>query len=59
MNFMAKSKKRVVTLRVGDDDIVDALKRAAEADRRSVAVLIELVMREWLQKHGYLDAERK
>jgi hypothetical protein len=59
MNFMPRTKKRTVTFRVINEDIIDALKRAAEADKRSVAVLIEIVMTEWLQKHGYLDRERK
>jgi hypothetical protein len=54
MNLMPKTKKRTVTFRVTNDDIVDALKRAAKTDKRSVAVLIEIVMTGWLEQHGYL-----
>ena len=54
MIFMPKTKKRMVTFRVANDDIVDALKRAAESDRRSVAMLIEIVMTEWLTARGFL-----
>jgi hypothetical protein len=54
MNFMPKTTKRTVTFRVTNDEIVDALKRAAAADKRSVAVLIEIVMTQWLKERGYL-----
>jgi hypothetical protein len=54
MNFMPKTTKRTVTFRVTNDEIVDALKRAAAADKRSVAVLIEVAMTEWLEARGYL-----
>jgi hypothetical protein len=58
MNFMPKTTKRTVTFRVTNDKIVDALKRAASADKRSVAVLIEIVMTDWLTARGYLDGEK-
>ena len=59
MNFMPKTTKRTVTFRVTNDEIVDALKRAAAADKRSVAVLIEIVMTDWLTARGYLKAEKR
>jgi hypothetical protein len=59
MNFMPKTKKRTVTFRVSDDAVAEALKRAAEADKRSVAVLIEIVMADWLEAHGYLKRGAK
>lgn len=31
-----------------------ALERAAEADRRSVASMAEIIITEWLEKHGHL-----
>jgi hypothetical protein len=57
MSFMPKTTKRTVTFRVSDDTIAEALKRAAAADKRSVAVLIEIVMTEWLEQRGYLKPE--
>jgi hypothetical protein len=59
MASVSKTKKRTVTFRVTNDDIVDALKRAAEADKRSVAVLIEVVMTEWLEGRGFLKRGAK
>jgi hypothetical protein len=59
MNFMPKTTKRTVTFRVTNDEIVDALKRAAVADKRSVAVLIEVVMTDWLEERGYLKPEKR
>ncbi len=59
MNFMPKTTKRTVTFRVTNDEIVDALKRAAAEDKRSVAVLIEIVMTEWLKERGYLKPEKR
>jgi hypothetical protein len=58
MNFMPKTTKRTVTFRVTNDEIVNALKRAAAADKRSVAVLIEIVMTDWLKERGYLGGEK-
>lgn len=46
-----------MTFRVSNDEIVDALKRAAAADKRSVAVLIEIVMTEWLEERGFMKGE--
>jgi hypothetical protein len=41
------------------DDLRDALKRAADADMRSVSTLIEMILTEWLEKRGYLKGEEK
>lgn len=31
-----------------------ALERSAEADRRSVASMVEVILTQWLEEHGYL-----
>jgi hypothetical protein len=36
-----------------------ALETAAENDRRSVASMAEIILTEWLQRRGYLEAEGK
>jgi hypothetical protein len=36
------------------EDLREALKRAAENDMRSVSVLIELILIDWLEARGYL-----
>ena len=36
------------------EDLREALKRAAENDMRSVSVLIELILTDWLEARGYL-----
>jgi hypothetical protein len=51
--------KTTITFRVSREEIRDALKRAASDDQRSVNVLLERIVAEWLQKHGYLDGDRK
>ena len=40
------------------DDLRDALKRAADADMRSVSTLIEMILSEWLVARGYLKPEK-
>jgi hypothetical protein len=37
----------------------DALKRAADADMRSVSTLIEMILTEWLEGRGYLKPEKR
>jgi hypothetical protein len=56
---LVTTDKTTITFRVSREEIRDALKRAASEDQRSVNVLLERIVAEWLQKHGYLDAERK
>jgi hypothetical protein len=41
------------------DDLKDALKRAADADMRSVSTLIEMILTEWLVERGYLKGDEK
>jgi hypothetical protein len=41
------------------DDLRDALKRAADADMRSVSTLIEMILTEWLEKRGYFKGDKK
>ncbi|HEX3587770.1 MAG TPA: hypothetical protein VH024_17355 [Candidatus Angelobacter sp.] len=38
---------------------LEALKRAAQADHRSVSSLARMVLVEWLRKNGMLEAERR
>jgi hypothetical protein len=40
------------------ENLRGALKRAAEDDMRSVSVLIELILTDWLEAHGYLPKLR-
>ena len=56
---LVTTDKTTITFRVSREEIRDALKRAASDDQRSVNVLLERIVAEWLQKHGYLDGERK
>jgi hypothetical protein len=56
---LVTTDKTTITFRVSREEIRDALKRAASDDQRSVNVLLERIVAEWLQKHGYLDVERK
>ena len=42
---------------VRSPDLIDALKRAAKDDARSVSVLADLILTEWLQAHGYLPKD--
>jgi hypothetical protein len=34
--------------------VKDALRRAAEADQRTMSTLALIILREWLEKHGHL-----
>jgi hypothetical protein len=56
---LVTTDKTTITFRVSREEIRDALKRAASDDQRSVNVLLERIVAEWLQKHGYLDGDRK
>ena len=56
---LVTTDKTTITFRVSREEIRDALKRAASDDQRSVTVILERIVVEWLQKHGYLDGERK
>jgi hypothetical protein len=51
--------KTQIKFYVKREEIRDALKRAADADMRSVSTLIELVLTEWLETHGYLKPEKR
>jgi hypothetical protein len=56
---LVTTDKTTITFRVSREDIRDALKRAARDDQRSVTVILERIVVEWLEKHGYLDGARK
>lgn len=51
--------KTQIKFYVKRDEIRDALKRAADADMRSVSTLIEMVLTEWLEARGYLKPEKR
>jgi hypothetical protein len=51
--------KTQIKFYVKRDDLRDALKRAADADMRSVSTLIEMVLTEWLDARGYLEGAKK
>jgi hypothetical protein len=53
MGFVT-TKKPTIMFRVSRTDVPDALKRAAQDDMRSVAVLLEKITIEWLTDRGYL-----
>jgi hypothetical protein len=36
------------------ENVREALNRAAEDDKRSVSVLVESILTDWLEAHGYL-----
>ncbi len=36
-------------------DLKEALKKAAEADERSVSTMTVRILREWLQQQGFLE----
>jgi hypothetical protein len=40
-----------------EPDVRDALRRAADADRRSMASLAAIVLEGWLRERGHLEAE--
>jgi hypothetical protein len=44
---------------VRSSDLLDALKRAAKDDARSVSVLVDLILTEWLGARGYIAGDRK
>lgn len=44
---------------VRDAELLDALKRAAKDDARSVSVLVDLILTKWLNEHGYLRGPKK
>ena len=44
---------------VRDAELLDALKRAAKDEVRSVSVLVDLILSEWLNEHGYLRGPKK
>jgi hypothetical protein len=50
--------KTQIKFYVKREEIRDALKRAADADMRSVSVLIELILTEWLVEHGHMKPEK-
>jgi hypothetical protein len=54
MSFVT-TKKPVIMFRVSREEIRDALKRAAQDDMRTVAVLLERITVEWLSDRGYLS----
>ena len=47
------AKKSAISVRV-DEELKDALEKAAKDDRRSMGSLVELVLSDWLKEHGYL-----
>ena len=51
------AKTSAISVRV-PDDIKAAAEKAAAADSRSVASLVEKVLTEWLRKTGYLQSEQ-
>lgn len=46
-------KSATLNLRI-DPSVKNIIERAAEAERRSVTSLIEVVMTDWLRTNGYL-----
>lgn len=50
--------KTQIKFYVKRDELREALKRAADADMRSVSTLVELVLTEWLEARGYLKPEK-
>ena len=53
------TEKTQIKFYVKREEIRDALKRAADADMRSVSTLIELILTEWLEQHGHMKPERR
>jgi hypothetical protein len=43
---------------VRSQDLIDALKLAAQADARTMSVLVDLILTEWLEARGYLTPEK-
>ena len=37
-------------------EVMEALKRAAETDDRSIASMLDRILREWLTEHGHMAA---
>jgi hypothetical protein len=50
--------KTQIKFYVKREELREALKRAADADMRSVSTLIELILTDWLTARGYLDGEK-
>jgi hypothetical protein len=43
---------------VRSQDLIDALKLAAQADARTMSVLVDLILTEWVEARGYLKPEK-
>jgi hypothetical protein len=56
---LVPTDKTTITFRVSREEIRDALKRAASDDQRSVTVILERIVVEWLEKRGYLKGDEK
>jgi len=50
-------RDEVLNVRV-PTEIKDALKRAADADDRSVSTMTVRILREWLSANGYMPSRR-
>lgn len=50
MNFMAGSKTATLTIRI-DPDLKEALRAAAQHEHRSIANMVEVLIREYCERH--------
>lgn len=50
MNFMAGSKTATLTIRI-DPDLKEALRAAAQHEHRSIANMVEVLIREYCEQH--------
>jgi hypothetical protein len=49
-------RRRPMSLRLSEEEAT-ALKRAADADKRTVGALARIILVTWLTEQGYLQAE--
>jgi hypothetical protein len=59
------TSKRVTTdkpqlkVYVRNQELIDALKKAAADDARTMSVLVDLILTEWLERRGYMKRGAK
>jgi hypothetical protein len=64
-NSPEHTSKRVTTdkpqlkVYVRSQELIDALKKAAADDSRTMSVLVDLILTEWLEEHGFLKRGAK
>jgi hypothetical protein len=53
------TEKPQLKVYVRSQDLIDSLKRAAKADARSMSVLVDLILAQWLEEHGFMKPEKR